>query len=198
MPGYDACLVEAELRARAAYAEPHRHYHDERHLDDCLRQLDRLLDLPEWDQRLLRWAILWHDAIYDPARSDNEERSAELAFRELTACTVDETTAGEVARLILLTSGHEVEKGDRLGALLVSIDLSILGSDGDRYGEYVADVRREYGHVTEAAWRAGRAAVLKRLLASNPLYPDQRFRAAFEAQARRNMAGEFKALGAIA
>ena len=41
----------------------------------------------------------------------------------------------EVARLIRLTAGHAVEPGDRLGALLVSIDLSILGVPAVEYAE---------------------------------------------------------------
>jgi predicted metal-dependent HD superfamily phosphohydrolase len=196
MPGYDTCLVEAELRARSAYAEPHRRYHTERHLDDCLRQLEQVLDLMEQERRMLRWAILWHDAVYDPARSDNEERGADLACRELTACGVDEDTSGEVRRLILLTKGHRADESDRLGALLVSIDRSILGSDEARYREYVSGVRQEYAHVPEDAWRTGRAAVLRHLLDADPLYPEPTFRDRLEAQARRNMEQELKALGA--
>jgi predicted metal-dependent HD superfamily phosphohydrolase len=189
MPGYDTCLVEAELRARSAYAEPHRRYHTERHLDDCLRQLEQVLDLMAQERRMLRWAILWHDAVYDPARRDNEERSADLACRELTACGVDEDTSGEVRRLILLTKGHRADESDRLGALLVSIDLSILGSDEARYREYVSGVRQEYAHVPEDAWRTGRAAVLRHLLDADPLYPDPTFR-------DRLVEQELKALGA--
>ena len=194
-PSYDDCLVDAELRARAAYAEPGRLYHNERHLDDCLAQLEEVHDLEGGERRLLKWAILWHDAIYEPERSDNEERSAELARRELLQCGVDEKDADEVARLIRLTFGHRVGAGDRLGALLVSIDLSILGSDRERYSAYVADVRCEYSHVSEEVWRAGRAAVLKWQLAANPLYPDPEFRARFERKARLNMEEELRALG---
>ena len=196
MPSYDACLVEAELRARATYAEPHRHYHNERHLDDCLRQLDQVHDVSERERRLLRWAILWHDAIYDPHRTDNEERSAELAFSELVECGVATSDATEVAQLIRLTKSHRAEDGDRLGAMLVSIDLSILGSDPDRYRAYAADVRREYAHVSDDWWRAGRSAVLKRLLEAEPIYPDSRFRAELEQRARRNINEELKRLGA--
>ena len=175
-PGYDACLVEAELRARAAYAEPQRYYHDQRHLDDCLRQLDRVGGLSDRDRQLLRWAILWHDAVYEPGLQDNEERSAELARRELTGCEVEDEDFAEVARLIRLTASHRCESDDRLGALLVSIDLSILGSEPYRYREYVADVRKEYAHVPDRLWQAGRTAVLKRLLEADPLYPDPRIR----------------------
>ena len=195
MPGYDTCLVEAELRARSAYTEPHRHYHDERHLDDCLWHLDQVHGLSERERRLLRWALLWHDAVYDPERTDNEEQSAEVAFGELTDCNVDESTASEVARLISLTKGHRVETDDRLGALLVSIDLSILGSDRDRYRGYVDGVRQEYEPVPDDAWRAGRAAVLERLLAADPLFPESSYRERFEEQARRNMERELKELG---
>jgi len=195
VPSYDECLVDAELRARAGYAEPHRHYHDERHLDDCLRQLDDIHDLGDRERRFLRWAILWHDAIYDPQRTDNEERSAELAFRELSECGVSASDAAEVAQLIRLTKGHRVETGDSLGALLVSIDLSILGADPDRYSSYVAGVRREYAHVSDEAWRSGRAAMLRRLMESDPLYPDSRFQAALEEQARQNMRDELTQLG---
>jgi predicted metal-dependent HD superfamily phosphohydrolase len=196
MPSYDACLVEAELRARAAYAEPNRHYHDERHLDDCLRQLDEVHDLPERERRILRWAILWHDCVYDPQRTDNEERSAERAFGELSACGIAVSDAAEVAQLIRLTKGHRVEEGDGLGAVLVSIDLSILGADPERYQSYAADVRREYAHLTDEEWRAGRAAVLKRLIAADPLYPEPLLRDALEAQARQNMGAELSRLAA--
>jgi predicted metal-dependent HD superfamily phosphohydrolase len=195
VPSYDECLVDAELRARAAYAEPHRYYHDERHLNDCLRQLDDIHDLNERDRRLLHWAILWHDSIYDPHRSDNEERSADLAFRELSECGISASSAAEVAQLIRLTKDHRVEPGDTLGALLVSIDLSILGSDPGRYSSYVTGIRREYVHVPEEAWRSARAAMLKQLIESDPLYPDTRFQEALEEPARENMKAELKQLG---
>jgi predicted metal-dependent HD superfamily phosphohydrolase len=195
MPTYDECLVDAELKARAAYSEPHRHYHVQRHLDECLAQLDEVRGLGERDRRLLCWAILWHDAVYEPGLRNNERRSAELAQSELAGCGVPQEDSAEVARLILLTERHRAEPGDRLGALMVSIDLAILGSDPDRYGEYIADVRREYSHVPEPLWRTGRALVLKRLLEADPLFPDPVFRSQLEEQARRNMEAELKALG---
>jgi predicted metal-dependent HD superfamily phosphohydrolase len=195
MPETNRCLVEAELRARAAYAEPHRHYHDERHLDSCLQLLDGVAGLSEHEQRVLRWAILWHDAVYDPSRADNEEKSAELAERELRACGVDQFEASEVAWLIMLTKGHKVPDDARLGALLVSIDLAILGDEPAAYSDHASAVRREYAHVPDDGWRQGRAAVLKRLLDADPLYPDPAFRDRLEEQARRNMTDELRALG---
>jgi len=194
-PSYDECLVEAELRARAAYSEPHRHYHDDRHLKECLAELDWVPALSAHEGRLLRWAILWHDAVYQPGQPDNEEKSAKLARSELMRCGVAEEDAAEVARLIMATKVHRVDPGDRLGRLMVSIDLAILGSDPERYADYVHDVRLEYAHVNDSLWQTGRALVLKRLLGGDTLYPDSDFRARLEAQARSNMEAELKALG---
>ncbi|HET7816899.1 MAG TPA: hypothetical protein VFK58_04915 [Sphingomicrobium sp.] len=193
-PTHDRCLVEAELRARAAYAGPDRHYHCERHLDSCLRLLDGVAGLDERERRVLRWAILWHDAVYEPGGFDNEERSAELAERELRACGVDQFEASEVAWLIMLTKRHQAPPDSRLGALLVSIDLAVLGDEPAAYRDYAMSVRREYAHVPDAMWQAGRAEVLKRLLARDPIYAAPELRARFEQQARRNMEEELRAL----
>lgn len=193
-PSYDACIVEAELRARAAYAQLHHHYHDERHINECLGELDWIVNLREQERRILRWAILWHDAVYEPGHRDNERRSAKLAQAELSRCGVAPAHVEEVVRLIRLTEKHRVDPGDRLGALMVSIDLSILGADPDRYRAYVADVRLEYSHVPEKLWRMGRALVLERLLEKEALFPDPDFRDRLEAQARNNMAAEIATL----
>jgi predicted metal-dependent HD superfamily phosphohydrolase len=193
-PSCDACIVEAELRARAAYAQLHRHYHDQRHIDECLAELDWVVNLDEKKRRILRWAILWHDAVYEPGRRDNERRSAKLAQTELTRCGVDHADVEEVVRLIRLTEKHRVASGDRLGALMVSIDLAILGADPARYKAYAADVRLEYSHVPEKLWRMGRSLVLERMLDKDVLFPDREFRDRLETQARANMTAEIASL----
>ncbi len=180
----------------AAYAEPHRRYHSRAHIEACLALLAEQGDLSDADRRLLTYAIWWHDAVYDPTRNDNEAVSAEMARRDLPALGEPEAVADEVARLILLTRGHTVEPGDRLGALLVSIDLAVLGGEPADYDAYAAGVRHEYGHVPETAFRAGRARVMRHFLEAGTIYPDPAFRARLEARARSNIAREIAALTA--
>ncbi|MGA0599590.1 phosphohydrolase [Caulobacter sp. KR2-114] len=181
-----------ELRAR--YAEPHRRYHTATHIDDCLARLAEIADPGEAAQRVLTWAIWWHDAIYDPTRADNEAASAELARRDLPDLGASPAEVDEVARLILLTAGHSVAAGDRLGALMVSIDLSILGAAPAIYDAYAAAVRAEYAHVPAPAFRAGRSAVLQRFLAAPAIFAYPGFAARFEAAARANLARELATL----
>jgi predicted metal-dependent HD superfamily phosphohydrolase len=189
-------LEMLEAAVRRDYASPGRAYHNLAHLDDCLEQLQRCDGLSEADRRLLRFAFLWHDVVYDPTRRDNEERSAGRARVELASAGLAPPDVDEVERLIHLTKGHKVAAGDRLGALLVSIDLSILGAAPDRYGAYAEAIRREYAHVPEDAYRAGRTAILRTLLAADPLYPDPTYHERLEGPARINMAAELEQLSA--
>ena len=100
----------------------------------------------------------------------------------------------EVARLIMLTAGHEVEEEDRLGEVLVSIDLAILGAPADRYDAYALAVREEYAHVPDDLWRKGRAGVLQRFLDAQVIFPDPAFAEWLDAQARDNLTRELASL----
>jgi predicted metal-dependent HD superfamily phosphohydrolase len=181
----------------AAYAEPHRRYHTRRHIEDCLHKLARVEGLSDHDRRVLERAIWWHDAVYDPTRADNEEKSAELAEHDLPALGSPPDETAEVARLIRLTQGHEVAPGDRLGAILVTIDLSILGAPPAEYDAYARAVREEYAHVPDEAFRAGRAQVLRRFLEAEALFPDPGLFPGIERRAQDNMVRELAELTGI-
>jgi len=178
----------------AAYAEPHRRYHSRAHIEACLALLAGQEGLSAGDRRLLEYAVWWHDAVYDPTRSDNEAVSADMARADLLALGETPVVADEVARLILLTKGHTVAPGDRLGGLLVSIDLAVLGGAPAEYDAYAAGVRQEYVHVPENAFRTGRARMMQHFLDAPVLYPDPAFRARLETRARVNIAREIAAL----
>ncbi len=178
----------------AAYGQAHRRYHTRAHIEDCLAKLAGVRDLGEADRRLLTWAIWWHDAIYDPTRGDNEDASAVLAREQLPNLGATPAEVDEVARLILLTKGHAVAAGDRLGGLMVSIDLSILGAPPGAYDAYAAAIREEYIHVPEAMFRAGRRRVLEGFLLTPIIFADPALRELYESQARENLAREIAAL----
>lgn len=173
----------------AAYSAPGRHYHNLAHIEDCLAALARLEDLSSRERDILSEAIWWHDVIYDATRTDNEELSAQLAGQHVHTDISD-----EVARLIRLTKSHDVQAGDRLGATLISIDLSILGAEPARYDAYAAAIRREFIHVPDADYRAGRASVLARFAARPVIFPEADFAARYDRPARDNLARELASL----
>jgi predicted metal-dependent HD superfamily phosphohydrolase len=172
----------------AAYTAPGRHYHNLAHIEDCLDALARV-DLSSLEREILSEAIWWHDVVYDATRPDNEELSAQLAEQH-----VREDLRHEVGRLIRLTKTHAVQPGDRLGAILISIDLSILGAEPARYDAYAAAIRQEFIHVPEGDYRAGRAKVLGQFAARPVIFPDAAFAARYDRQARENLARELASL----
>jgi predicted metal-dependent HD superfamily phosphohydrolase len=173
----------------AAYSVPNRHYHNLRHIEDCLGLLAGVDDLSAANREILTQAIWWHDVVYDPTRSDNEELSAQLAEQHVAP-----EFRHEVGRLIRLTRTHRVEPGDRLGAILISIDLSILGAEPARYDAYAAAIRKEFAHVPESDYRAGRSNVLRRFAAQPVIFPDAAFAKEYDRQARDNLARELASL----
>ncbi|MFZ1411932.1 MAG: DUF4031 domain-containing protein, partial [Micropruina sp.] len=151
------------------WAEPHRHYHDVRHLGQCLDALNIIAaDEPVTDA--VRLAAWFHDAVYDGNPGVDEEASAELAEQLLPQAGIEDSTVAEVARLVRLTVQHAPEPDDRTGAQLIDADLSILAESRARYDYYVREVRLDYEHVPDDDFRRGRLAVLDHLLGLEPLF----------------------------
>jgi predicted metal-dependent HD superfamily phosphohydrolase len=107
------------------YTEPHRAYHNLKHIEDCLLRFDEHAHLAA-DPAAVEFAIWFHDIVYDTHSKDSEERSAEVAADFLSG-TQFETS---VVELILATKHDSFSRtGD--ASLLCDIDLSILGRTPD-------------------------------------------------------------------
>ena len=193
--------LQAELMT--AWSEPHRHYHDQRHLRECLALWTR------WRGHSARAgevaiALWFHDAIYDPqapVSGSNELNSAAWAARSLVRAGADSETAQRVHDLVMATQhGFTQETAPAaLGAsldaqLLVDIDLSILGSPAKRLERYDQDVRREYAWVPGFRYQEARAQVLQSFLDRPRLYHDEHAVALLETQARINLAAALSRL----
>lgn len=179
----------------ARWSEPQRRYHTVDHLRAVLDQVEALLPgarPPDPDAVLL--AAWFHDAVYRPDRSENEERSAHLAQRALREAGVPSGRGAEVVRLVRLTVDHDPEPDDLNGAVLCDADLAVLAGSPAAYAAYAASVREEYGFVPEQVFRQGRAAVLRQLLALPRLFHTEEARERWEATARHNLTTELALL----
>ncbi|WP_233221334.1 HD domain-containing protein [Streptomyces carminius] len=180
----------------ARWAEPHRRYHTTGHLIAVLDRIELLAPHCDGPGELATatLAAWFHDAVYRPDRSANEERSARLAERALAEAGVPAGRAAEVARLVRLTVGHDPAPGDRAGEVLCDADLAVLASGPREYAAYAAAVREEYAFVPDDAFRAGRADVLRHLLALPALFRTRHGRDTWERTARRNLTTELELL----
>ncbi len=193
---WDECAWALGIRASrgaldellARWSGPGRYYHDLSHLDACLRVLDSVRAEAARPGEVLA-ALFFHDAIYDPRATDNEARSAALAREVLTGAPLD--AIERVAAAIEATRTHE-GVGDV--ALVIDVDLSILGAEPEAYDAFERAIRAEYAFVEDAAFRAGRAHVLARFASRRPLYRSPTLRAELEVRAHENLARAIEAL----
>jgi predicted metal-dependent HD superfamily phosphohydrolase len=167
------------------YSEPQRAYHTLAHIHDCLAQFDAVSVLAEHPLEVE--AALWlHDVVYNPGAADNEERSADWATTTLEQGGVQAATIDRIRELILATR-HKTIPESVDTALVVDIDLSILGRDAQAFARYEQQIRLEYNRIPEPAYRMGRCSVLESFLNRAFIYETSFFRERYESQARRNL-----------
>lgn len=190
----DGEWVSLGERLISRWNEPHRAYHDERHLEEVLLALDQLSTRGERVLPATLLAAWFHDAVYRGGATD-EADSASLATAELGRFDLRPGLVEQVAELIAATdpARHVEDPSDPLAHLLDS-DLWIFASRPERYEEYRAAVRREYAHVAAADFAAARAAILRRYLARPSVYFLPAARELWERRARENLANEVASL----
>ena len=169
----------------AAYAEPGRAYHNTDHIRDCLAQFDSARTIAQRPDEVE--AALWfHDAVYVPGGSDNEDRSASLAEAALMACGVALEVVGRIAQMVLATR-HLTMSNDHDVQLICDVDLSILGREPPVFDEFEQRIREEYDWVPEPVYRTSRAEILTGFLRRRAIYQTASFRDRYETQARSNL-----------
>lgn len=187
--------ADQQAALEAAYATPPRTYHDFRHVQEVLRHYADVAAGPGWRQpREVYLAVLYHDAIYEPGRADNESRSADLAAAHIARWLTDaDVDAARVAALIALTARHgQLGPGDvdRDAALFLDCDMAILGAAPAAFDTYDRGIAAEYrGHVPAWLFRLHRRRFLKELLTRERIFLSDFFHARLDAQARDNLRG---------
>ena len=179
------------------YGAPGRRYHTVRHIEECLREFDRVRALAAQPVEV-EMALWFHDAVYDPRAQDNEERSAGLMRESLLARGAAAGIVNSIQRLILATTRHVPSAGDSDEALVIDIDLAVLGQPEARFDEYERQIRAEYARVPVAEFHVRRAEILRRFLDRPHIFATPSFRVRYEESARRNLRRSLRALTAPA
>ncbi|MET0892583.1 MAG: hypothetical protein ABWY01_03325 [Pseudoxanthomonas sp.] len=189
-----AMLSELE----AAYATPPRAYHHFGHVQDVLHHFAEVTIGPGWTQPVeVYLAVLYHDAIYEASRRDNEARSAEFAMAEVSRWLPEAgIDAVRVAELINLTARHGQLSPDDFGQDGFSLDtrhfldcdMAILGAAPEVFDSYDKGIAEEYkGQMPGFLFRLNRKRFLRSLLARERIYLSDWFHQRYDAQARDNL-----------
>ena len=188
---HGSCMVEwGELTRR--YCEDSRHYHTLDHISECFETLDNMGELD--DRTYVFWmSLFYHDAVYDPMRLDNEAHSAALAIQSSLNILTDTSKIvfhSEIARdliyNIMMTKTHNAIPCEE-AAILVDVDLAILGACPERFQQYEDQIRAEYSFVPEEIYKVKRAEIMKGFANRYLLFSRQSFRDKFGEQAKQNL-----------
>ena len=181
------------------YATPPRAYHHFGHVQDVLQRFAEITVGPGWTQPAeVYLAVLYHDAIYEAARRDNEARSAELAMEQVARWLPEAgIDTRRVAELINITARHGQLSQDDFGddgfsldaCHFLDCDMAILGAAPEVFDAYDQGIAEEYrDHLPGFLFRLNRRRFLKGLLGRKRIYLSEWFHQRYDAQARDNLA----------
>ncbi|MGH8079222.1 MAG: HD domain-containing protein [Lysobacter sp.] len=185
--------VEQIAALQAAYAAPPRAYHNIGHVAEVLRHYADVAAGPGWTQpREVALAVLYHDAIYEAGRRDNEARSAVLGREHIARWLADAgIDVDRVAELIELTARHGAiarEDVDEETRLFLDGDMAILGAEPATFDAYDRGIASEYrGHVPGPLFRLNRRRFLKALLKRERIFLSDHYHQRYDAAARNNL-----------
>jgi len=174
------------------YSEPHRHYHDLRHLEQVISLLNSHWAQVSTAALLAGW---FHDAVYRSGASDNEEQSAQQMAARMQPLNVEPEVLTKAKALVVYTQRH-LRTTDQEERWIHDADLAIFGLHHEAYAKYASDIRKEYASVPDDLFRKGRTEILQQFL-SNAQQEGRFFYGLdpiFESQVETNLRWEIETL----
>lgn len=181
------------------HCDPMRHYHTVVHLQEMFQYLEILekhnIGVCEVEIQAIILAIFFHDCVYEVKSATNEEDSAKIFQQYASEYNLSVELTNLVVDYILATKKHSVGPNSPLGkAILLDLDMSVLGKSLKAYMNYASLIRKEYSYVPHETYCSKRADILEDFLKENRIYGTDGMFEAFEAQARDNIAAEVSLL----
>lgn len=175
-----------------SYSDKKRYYHTLEHLESLLIQLTKIkTEINHWDTIL--FTLFYHDIIYNSLKSNNEEKSAELAIKRMKQLLVPTKIIENCYSQILATKSHKTSE-DSDTNYFIDADLSILGQDWEVYTQYYKNVRKEYAIYPNMIYNSGRKKALQHFLRMENIFKTEYFYLKFEETARINIQRETELL----
>lgn len=174
-----------------AYSAPGRYYHNLEHLAQLLNLAHRHSSSIS-NMVALRFAVFYHDAVYNPLSKTNEEDSALLACERLQKLGVGAGELREIQQMILATKSHAASTHADTN-LLLDFDLSILSAPWPAYLRYTRQIRQEYRQVPLPTYKQGRLQVLEYFINLPHIYKTPYFKEC-EAKAKENIGREIASM----
>jgi predicted metal-dependent HD superfamily phosphohydrolase len=193
LPHADQSLVSQSFaRLAAKYGEPQRFYHTTGYLTDIVALWEQY-EAHLHDPAPVGLALFYHDVVYDIGAADNEARSAVYAERDLPLLGLPRSTIARIMALITMTATHTCAASDTDAALMLDMDMAILGAPLAVYERYRQAIEAEYTQCYAlATFLQGRRDRFLAVLLHKPrIFLTEVFESTLGLQARANLAQEY-------
>lgn len=132
-------------------------------------------------------AILFGSYVFDPRREDNEERSADYVRNVCKNLGMSAQFAHNVTSMILSTKHNSYNIIDNDTDLVTDIDISVLGSSPEKFGEYRKNLRKEYSWMYDDTFTKAETLFFEKFSHRAHIYSSDVFRKKLEKQAKENV-----------
>lgn len=184
----------------SSYAEPHRAYHNEKHIAEILGLLEKF-SASATRPDLIRHATLWHDVVYKTQDEQGAYRQDKYNVQESIVCfqefapDMPQSDSDAVCALIKTTDGHALPASDegfypgfkQDAGLFLDFDLYQFAKPWEAFQQNTKDIRQEFAWVPTTAFCQARADVLDNFAKRDPLYFSVSDRAQWQENARVNL-----------
>ena len=176
-----------------AYSRENRGYHDTKHIETMLKQLDIFMANSKEANKVknldeLRLAIIFHDYV----NGEPDEINKSIAYAQKVLKTINpEYDTSNLVNLISATDHSLIKANGSFDEKLIhDLDLVILGQSDNEYNEYVKQIRAQYSQYSDFEFNKARLEVLKKLIYQPKVYKTEYFSDRFGNKALVNMLNE--------
>jgi predicted metal-dependent HD superfamily phosphohydrolase len=150
------------FKLKEAWNEPRRRYHNEDHLYQILKDLEKSkskVSSVQWESLVI--AAFFHDAIYVPGNSNNEDQSIKVFLESFLGKRFDMVKA--IKEMIKATQ-FRVVPADKLVKIFWEADNAGFQGPFESFLETEKKIRLEFGHVSLHTYKKGRLKFLNSCL----------------------------------
>jgi len=151
-------IIDNEIIPR--WNESHRFYHNIYHLNYLLDRIYSIVDITELERDILIISAYFHDIVYNPKKSNNEQKSVDI----LNDYTQIPTNIREKCSEIIMDTSSSKTPTDELSKLFWLLDREILNSDIGDLIEYEHKIFKEYQFVPYDTYKKKRIEFLQTLI----------------------------------
>ncbi len=137
--------------------DPKRHYHNWEHVLNVIDYIEKL-DISDADYKILIITALYHDIVYDPKSTTNEEDSAK--YIDNLNLSIDDII---IIRDLIIFTKYNRQPETELEKHFLAADLSIFNKSYDEQLVFEKNILKEYNFVSLDIYVPERIKVLKKL-----------------------------------